>query len=103
MLALGLAFAIEYFDTSVHSARDVALLTDLAIVAEVVRFKGAKSRGKLVTLAAPFSSAAEVYRMIRLHLEAGTDDGPIRTLIVSSARPGEGKSITAANLAVALA
>jgi capsular exopolysaccharide synthesis family protein len=103
LLALGLAFAIEYFDTSVHSARDVALLTDLAIVAEVVRFKGAKSRGKLVTLAAPFSSAAEVYRMIRLHLEAGTDDGPIRTVIVSSARPGEGKSITAANLAVALA
>jgi capsular exopolysaccharide synthesis family protein len=101
LLGLGLAIAIEYFDTSLRSTRDVALLTDLAIVAEVATFKGAKSHGKLVTLAAPFSSSAEVYRMIRLHLEAG--DGPIRTVIVTSARPCEGKSITAANLAVALA
>jgi capsular exopolysaccharide synthesis family protein len=103
LLALGLAFAIEYFDTSVRSARDVALLTDLAIVAEVASYKGRRSQSKLVTLAAPFSPAAEVYRMMRLHLEASADDGPIRTVIVTSARPGEGKTITAANLAVALA
>ena len=103
LLALGIAFAVEYFDTSVRSANDVALLTGLTILAEVSAFKGAKSQSKLVTLADPYSPSAEVYRMIRLHLEAGADDRPIRTLIVTSARPYEGKSLTAANLAVALA
>jgi capsular exopolysaccharide synthesis family protein len=103
LLALGLAFAVEYFDTAVRTARDVALLTDLTIVAEMSTFKGKKSQSKLVTLAEPYSPSAEVYRMIRLHLEAAADDAPIRTLIVTSARPHEGKSLTAANLAVALA
>jgi non-specific protein-tyrosine kinase len=103
LLALGIALSAEYFDSSVRSARDVALLTDLAVVAEVASFKSARSSDKLVTLAAPLSPAAEVYRMVRLHIEAGADGGPIRTLIVTSAGPREGKSLTAANLAVALA
>jgi non-specific protein-tyrosine kinase len=103
LLALGLALALEYFDTSLRLARDVTLLTDLPIVAEASFFRGAKSQSKLVTLAAPFSPAAEAYRMTRLHLEAGANGEPIRAMIVTSARSGEGKSITAANLAVALA
>jgi non-specific protein-tyrosine kinase len=103
LLAIGIALTIEYFDTSVRSARDVALLADLAVVAEVASFKGARSSDKLVTLAAPLSPAAEAYRMVRLHLEAGADGEPIRTLIVTSAGPREGKSLTAANLAIALA
>ena len=55
----------------------------------------------LVTLADPRSPAAEAYRTLRTNLEFSSLDQPLRTLVVTSAAPEEGKSTTLANLAVA--
>ena len=47
--------------------------------------------------------ASESYRSLRANLSFLSIDDPIRTLLVTSPSPGEGKSTTAANLALALA
>ena len=103
LLGAGVALAFEYVDTTVRSRQDVTLLTDLTIVAEIPYLKGAQPHDKLVTISAPSSRVAEAYRMIRLYLDGGDDGNPIRTLVITSAGPQEGKSLTAANLAIALA
>lgn len=57
----------------------------------------------LVTLADPRSPAAEAYRSLYLNLTFSGQEQSLRTLLVTSAGPDEGKSTTLANLAVVAA
>ena len=57
----------------------------------------------MVMLADPHSPAAEAYRTLRTNIQFSSLDKPIRTLLVTSARPDEGKSLAVANLAVTFA
>lgn len=57
----------------------------------------------LVTRDDPKSPAAEAYRTLRTNLQFAALDRPLRTLLITSAGPGEGKTTVAANLGVALA
>jgi capsular exopolysaccharide synthesis family protein len=61
------------------------------------------SSSRLVVLDDPRSFGAEAYRVLRNNLHYATPDVPLRRVLVTSAGPGEGKSTTAANLAVAMA
>jgi capsular exopolysaccharide synthesis family protein len=57
----------------------------------------------LVTILEPNSSASEAYRTLRTNLLHGFVDSPPKVIVITSPGPGEGKSITCANLAVVLA
>ena len=57
----------------------------------------------LVTITDPISPASEAYRTLRLNLQFASLDAPLRTLLVTSSSPDEGKSTTLANLAVTVA
>jgi protein-tyrosine kinase len=57
----------------------------------------------LVAAISPHSAAAEQYRAIRTRIDQHETDNPLRTLMVTSPGAGDGKSITAANLALTMA
>lgn len=57
----------------------------------------------LITLSDPRSPAAEAFRTLRTNIYFSSLDRSIQTLLVTSVAPGEGKSTTLANLAVAMA
>ncbi len=57
----------------------------------------------LITITNPRSPISEAYRTLRTNLEFTSLDKPIRSMVVTSAAPEEGKSTTLANLAVAVA
>ncbi|MDV7688410.1 CpsD/CapB family tyrosine-protein kinase [Enterococcus casseliflavus] len=58
----------------------------------------------LITLVDPSSPISEQYRTIRTNIQfASSADKQIKTIVVTSSGPGEGKSITSANLAVVFA
>lgn len=57
----------------------------------------------LVTVSNPRSPISEAYRSLRTNLEFSSLDRPLKTMVVTSAGPEEGKSTTLANLAVTLA
>ena len=61
------------------------------------------SKRKLITKYDPKSPISEQYRTIRTNVLFSSVDEEIRTLMVTSSGPGEGKSTTAANLAVVFA
>lgn len=56
-----------------------------------------------VNLASEHSQAAEAYRMLRTNIQFFNVDNPLRTIAVTSATPGEGKTTTTCNLAVSFA
>ena len=51
----------------------------------------------LITLTDPRSPVSEAYRSLRTNLQFYSLDNPIRSLVVTSAAPNEGKSTTIAN------
>ena len=57
----------------------------------------------LVSAIAPHSTVAEEYRAIRTRLTQHEEHAPLRTMMITSPGAGEGKSVTAANLALAMA
>lgn len=57
----------------------------------------------LVTLYNPKSAASEAYRMLRTNIHFSSGGDSFKVLVVTSTFPGEGKSLTAANLAITFA
>ena len=51
----------------------------------------------------PKSIAAEAYRTLRTNIQYSSFDNEYRTIVVTSSEPGEGKTVTSGNLALALA
>ena len=58
---------------------------------------------RVVTLTAPASAAAEQYRSLYYRLERMRELRPMKVVALTSAMPGEGKTVTSVNLALAAA
>ena len=104
ILGVGLAFLYETLDTRVRSADEIATRLGLPQLARIPapRRKISRKNG-LVTIEEPNSANAEAFRILRTNLDFVDLDRQARMIMVTSAVEGEGKSTTAANLAVTLA
>lgn len=58
---------------------------------------------RIVTYFDPKSIISEQYRILRTNIQSNNQPRPLKTLLVSSALGGEGKTITAINLAITMA
>jgi non-specific protein-tyrosine kinase len=106
LAAVGIAYTIRRLDDTIKTPDDVESLTGLPLLGMIVRMPGDKARPlhyRLATLLYPRSPAAEGFRHVRTNVDFASGEAPIRSLLVASAVPGEGKTITASNLAVAYA
>ena len=106
-LGIGLVCLLEHVDHSVkipeHAAHGLTLPL-LGVVPRIRRSSLTHRAGHLWTHATPDSLEADAYRNIRASLLGVADRlGPIVTLLVTSAKAGEGKSTTALNLAATCA
>jgi capsular exopolysaccharide synthesis family protein len=71
---------------------------------QFVEYRDRQIESTVVSLLNPGSSVSEAYRQVRTKLTHGQrDTGAVRSLVVTSAGTKDGKSVTAANLAVTLA
>lgn len=105
VLAAAYVFVREQLDDTVRTKEELERLSALPVVGVIPRIDGWRNvdQSHLETRAAPRSSASEAYRTLLTSLEFIQLDRRIRVLQVTSASPGEGKTTTAANLAVAYA
>jgi tyrosine-protein kinase len=103
LLAIAVVVLREYLDQTVKSDDDLITRAQVVPIGHVGYFEAPRQkRGELVVLD-PKSPVAEAYRAIRTNLLFSTLDREVKTIVVTSAAPGEGKSRTAANMALALA
>ncbi|CAH0129873.1 polysaccharide biosynthesis tyrosine autokinase [Microbacterium sp. Bi128] len=103
-LALGVILAVgrSVLDTRIHSRHDIEAVTDLPVLGGIPYDVGITKR-PLIVESDRRSPGAEAFRSLRTNLQFVEVDGAARTFVVSSAGPGEGKSVTTVNLALALA
>jgi len=90
---VGLAFFLEYLDTSVKTLSDVEKFIGVSVLAVVPKIAGLlhKMEGR--------SPDAETYRTLRTNIEFHKPAPDANTITVISGGPGEGKSTTLCNLA----
>lgn len=102
-IAAGVALLFEYLDDTVKTAEDLET-TGLVALGGVARFPRPRTETESLMVGSQRrSSAAEAYKVLRTNVEFSTLDRPGQTLLVTSANPGEGKTTTTANLALAIA
>lgn len=100
IIASGLVALISYLDDTVKDNETVRRLTDKPALGWIPIFG---STNGLETLQNPRSSSSDGYRSLRTNLQFATIGQPVRSAMVTSARPGDGKTATVGNLAVVLA
>jgi Mrp family chromosome partitioning ATPase len=100
VLGLILAFVIEALDNRVRSEREIEELLGAPLLG---RIPPPSRDGEVAMATDPESETAEAVRQVRIRLELANLEAQARTIVVTSAVEGEGKSTTAANLAIALA
>ena len=105
LIGLGAAFLVDYLDTSIRDEDELTAATGLPNLAVIPQVPSAERaiEGHIVTRDAPQSPGAEAYRALRTAIKFMSLDRPIHSILVTSARPGEGKTTTATNLAVVAA
>lgn len=70
---------------------------------ETVRIDGREIDAHVITMLNPMAAASEAYRALRTSVQFSRPDVVVETVLITSSNPGEGKSTTAANLAVVMA
>lgn len=106
-LMLTVITLIEYLDDRVRSPQMIQAglgATFLGAI-DVIHTQSSNSSlsEKLITAVEPRHPISETYRSIRTNLRFSTIDSQLRALLVTSPTAGEGKSVTAANLAIVMA
>lgn len=104
-LGIGLAFVRERLDERVPDRSGFEKALGAPVIAVVPRVPGWRSRNeaRVVSLSAPDSAAAESYRAARTTLLYLAREGGMNVVAVTGPGQAEGKTTTAANLAVSLA
>jgi tyrosine-protein kinase Etk/Wzc len=121
LLGLMLAYLLEALNTSIRRPEDLEAVLHLPGLAVIPRITGGSSDGRSrlrgllgggkprVDAGSPlsgtqtFSIGIEAFRNLRTSLIWSDGGEALKTLVVTSATPGEGKTLTATNLAVTLA
>jgi capsular exopolysaccharide synthesis family protein len=123
-----LALLLEYLDNTVKNVEDVARCAKLPALSVIPSIRGtrspllisstngknksttepvlAASEGSELSGLAPLgkgSAVAEAYRILRTSVLLSTAGSPPKTILITSAQPGEGKTTTAINTATSLA
>jgi succinoglycan biosynthesis transport protein ExoP len=106
LLAAGIVFVVEYVTDALRNPEEVEEATGLATLGSIGRMRSGDGRREMYQLSAllyPRSPITEAYRTLRTNLEFASIDKPARSLLVASTRAGEGKTVTASNLALVFA
>jgi capsular exopolysaccharide synthesis family protein len=101
-LGIGIAVLLDVLDTSVKSAEDLEAISESAVLG-VIGFDSEAAKSPLIVQTDPHSPRAEAFRQLRTNLQFVDIDHPVKSIVITSSIPQEGKSTTTANLAITLA
>jgi capsular exopolysaccharide synthesis family protein len=101
LLGVGLAVVRELLDTSVKGPDDISSLTDTPVLGGIL-FDANAPKQPLLSDLSPHSPRVEAFRILRTNLQFVDVDRKLKVFVVTSSVPGEGKTSTASNTALAL-
>ncbi|MBN2500280.1 MAG: polysaccharide biosynthesis tyrosine autokinase [Anaerolineales bacterium] len=101
MLGIGVVILIEALDRSIRNPTETSRQLGLPVLGVISAHE--TEAGQPVTAVQPRSPVSEAFRSLRTNIQFASVDYSLRTVLVTSPSPSEGKSTIAANLAVVLA
>jgi capsular exopolysaccharide synthesis family protein len=101
---VGLAFGFEHLDNRIKTPQELKASLGIAFLGMVPRIGGEKDApaNPLLNTGVP-QNFAEAFKTVRTNVLFSSAEDGMRSLVVTSAGPGEGKSVVASNLAIAMA
>jgi succinoglycan biosynthesis transport protein ExoP len=101
MLAAGVVFLVAYLEDEIRDPSEITQRWGVPVIGVITSF--AADESPLITLNKPRMPVSEAFRSLRTNLQFSGIDAPLRTLLVTSPSPSDGKSSIAANLATVMA
>jgi len=98
LLSSGTAYLLEFIDDTVKTPEDITKLLNLPVLGYMAKM-GKEFRNNPFIALKPGSLIAEAFRTLRTNLAPAKLDIPLRTIMITSPNPGEGKTSVAVNLA----
>ena len=106
-MGIGLAFGLEYMDNSVKLPDEIKQYLGIPYLGPIPAYDANEQKygavRELITLHSPKSTPSESFRGIRTAVMFSSADVRPQVILVTSARPAEGKTLCAVNIAVAMA
>ena len=131
-LGFGIAFMVDYLDNSIYSLEDLRRLGDLTVLGTIpfmkkkerqtVSVQKGKKQGKgeledmfvfqdrmngyknkVISLIQSKEPVVDAYRHVRTNMQFANVDASLKRIMVTSSIPGEGKTLTTANLGISFA
>ena len=100
VLGVGVALLVDALDVKVHSVAEIEALTDIPVIATIPPLS--KSRDGISMLSDSRGAVAEAYRFLRTNIDLANFSHDVRSLLITSPLPQQGKSTTVANLALVM-
>jgi receptor protein-tyrosine kinase len=101
-LGIGLAVLRDRLDSTIKDRQTVEQVTGVGLVASIP-FDKTRCKDPAISFADDRSPIAEAFRKLRSNIQFFDADDPARIIVITSPLPGEGKSTTAINIALAFA
>lgn len=99
MLAVGIIFLVEHLDDTLKTPDEVERALGVPVLGFIADMQYKGKDGEVYVARQPRSPVSEAFRLLRTNLEYASVQKPIRTLLVTSPEPSEGKTTVAVNLA----
>ncbi len=93
------AFLLDYLDTSIKDVKEIEEITGISVLATIPKIKD-NQLGQIPVLRDSGSEASEAYRILRTNLLFAAAAKPLKSLLITSTAPQEGKTTTAINLGI---
>jgi capsular exopolysaccharide synthesis family protein len=100
---IGLAFFVEYLDQTIKNPEEAEAKLGVSVLGMIPLIETTEYPIEKLVEKEPLSPFTENYKAIRTALLLSAADQPPKRILITSAQPGEGKTVTAINLATAIA
>ena len=102
VLGLGFVILLDLLDDTYKSLDDITIYENINPIGAIGAISGNDYPEKLITYLEPYSPISESYRIIRSKVRKQSSFELMKSIIVTSPTPGDGKSTTAVNFAITL-
>ena len=99
MVAVGLIFLIEALDDTIRGTDEVTRYLNLPVLGAIRKIEASEAP---ITAVKPRAPVSEDFRSLRTNIQFVSVDAPLRSILVTSPTPEDGKTTVALNLSIIL-
>lgn len=101
MLAAGIIFLVAFLQDEIRDPEEITRKWGVPILGLITSYKPIGN--PIITISQPRAPVSEAYRSLRTNLQFSGVDKPLRTILITSASPSDGKTSVVANLSTVMA